>query len=159
MTIRTFRQFGQAYGSMPATITATIDGTVIFSGEIPTIDAPMPGLPDFTVKGVELFTWTNTIEFSGTQSFSISVANSPLLLTHSDADHCIPDDVSLFSVFYNLNDGVNTIEDPLQNVTIDGISLQRSSTDLAGQWYWTIPAGSTFSATLHVNRGAEPPSA
>lgn len=159
MTTRTFKQFGQAYGSTPATITATINGTVVFSGEIPTIDSPLPGLPDLSITGTELFTWTNTVDFSGTQSFSISVANSPLLLTYTSADYCSANNVSQFQSFYSyIQDGIN-ISDPFSNTAIDGVAVQRGpdSTDLSGQWYWIIPAGSTFTATLNVNAGVEPP--
>jgi hypothetical protein len=155
MTIRTFQQFGQAYGSTPATITASINGTVIFSGEIPTIDAPLPALPNLAVKGTELFTWTNTVDFSGTQSFSISVTNSPLLLTDTSADYCFANNSSEFQSFYSYIEGDFIITDPLSNTAIDAVGVQRT-TELSGQWYWLIPAGSTFTATLNINAGIEP---
>lgn len=159
MTTRTFKQLGQSYGSTPAIITATINGTVVFSGEITSIDIPLPILPDLSVIGTELFTWTNTVDFSGTQPFSISVANSPLLLTDTRADYCVANNVSQFQSFYSyIQDGIN-ISDPFSNTAIDGVAVQRGpdSTNLLGQWYWIIPAGSTFTATLNVNAGVEPP--
>ena len=158
MTTRTFKQLGQAYGSTPATITATVNSTVVFSGQIPTIDAPLPILPDLSFTGTELFTWTNTVDFAGTQSFSISVANSPLLLTNTSADYCIANNSSEFLYFYSyIQDGINIL-DPFSNTAIDGVAVQRGPdlTDLLGQWYWIIPVGSTFTATLNVNAGVEP---
>lgn len=158
MTTRTFKQLGQAYGSTPATITATVNSTVVFSGQIPTIDAPLPILPDLSFTGTELFTWTNTVDFAGTQSFSISVANSPLLLTNTSADYCSANNSSEFQSFYSyIQDSIN-ISDPFSNTAIDGVAVQRGpdSTDLLGQWYWIIPVGSTFTATLNVNAGVEP---
>jgi hypothetical protein len=159
MTTRTFKQLGQAYGSTPAEIVAIVNGTVVFSGAVPTTDTPLPVLPDESVSGTQLFTWTNTVDFSGTQSFSISVTNSPLLLTDTLADYVISNVTSKFGGFYHHNiDGV-TIGDPITNAAIDGIPMQRGpdSTNLTGQWYWTIPAGSTFTATLNVDAGVEPP--
>jgi len=158
MTTRTFRQFGQSYGSTPATITSTVNGTVVFSGQITTIDAPFPTLPNLSITGTELFTWTNTVNFSGTQSFSLSVENSPLLLTDSTADYCAANNTSEFGFIYSYTEGNTTISDPFSNVFIDGVSVERSSdySELSGQWYWHIPAGSTFTATLNVNAGQEP---
>ena len=158
MTTRNFIQCGQAYGSTPATITATLDGTVIFSGTIPTQNMPFPTLPDFSVTGVNLFTWTNTVDFSGTQSLAISVTGADLLLTDSFADHCVANAISAFYPFYSYNVGNVGIADPFSNVIIDGEVMQRGPDDeiLSGQWYWTIPRGSTFTATLNVNAGEEP---
>ena len=158
MTTRTFKQLGQSYGSTPAIITATINGTVVFSGEITTIDTPLPILPNLSVTGTELFTWTNTVDFSGTQSFSISVDNSPLLLTDTSADYCVANNVSQFQSFYSYTQGDTYIYDPFSNTAIDGVAVQRNTSipELTGQWYWLVPAGSTFTATLNVNAGVEP---
>jgi len=158
MTTRTFKQYGQAYGSVPASITATIDGTVVFSGPIPTIDTPIPFDPLIFIDRPTLFTWTNTVEFSGTQSYSITVTGSPLLLVHTLADHCRADDALEFNSFYSrVSEGI-VITDPFTNVTIDGVLQQRgpNNSDLPGQWYWLIPADSTFTATLNINAGLEP---
>ena len=158
MTTRTFKQLGQAYGSTPAVITATIDGAVVFSGEIPTTDTPIPPMPDTSVGASELYTWTNTVDFSGTQSISISVANSPLLLTNTMADYCgnVVADFGSFNSY--IFDGVY-ISDPFSNVFIDGVSKSRGpdNNPLAGQWHWIIPAGSTWSATMTVKAGWTPP--
>ena len=161
MTIRTFQQFGQAFGSTPATITASINGTVVFSGEIPTLDTPLPPFPSFpSFTGVNIFTWTNTVDFSGAQSFSISVENSQLLLGKTLADHVIANNLAQFSGrFYSYDiDGV-LVRDPFTNVTIDGVAQQRGpdNSELSGQWQWLIPAGTTFTATFNVNAGIEPP--
>jgi hypothetical protein len=45
MTTRNFIQYGQAFGAATASITATIDGTVVFSGPVSTLDTPFPSLP------------------------------------------------------------------------------------------------------------------
>ena len=158
MTTRTFKQFGQGYGATPAVVTASIGGTVVFSGDIPTVDSPIPSLPNPTVIGTELYTWTNTVDFAGTQSFSLTVQNSTVLLTDSFADYIIANDSTQFGVFYSYTVGNILISDPFTGEAIDGIALQRKSDDseLTGQWYWKIPAGSTFTATLNVSAGVEP---
>jgi hypothetical protein len=39
---RTLLFYGYAYGATPVTLTATINGSTVFSGEVPTVDAPTP---------------------------------------------------------------------------------------------------------------------
>jgi hypothetical protein len=159
MTTRNFIQCGQAYGSTPASITATIDGTVVFSGPISTLDTPVPIRPDPSVDVLPtIFTWTNTVAFSGTQSYSITVSGSPLLLSFTGADHCIPNNVADFGVVYVYDDNGVMVADPFTDVAIDGVAMQRGpdNAELSGQWQWLIPAGYTFTATLNVNAGVEP---
>ena len=170
MTTRTFKQFGQAYGSIPTTIVATIDGVQVFSGSVNTVDEPIPTGPVPNLNS-ELFTWTNTVDFAGTQSFSISVMGSPLLLSDTTANYpflpgingnnvsnsAITDSVAHFTYFYTSNiDGIERA-DPFTNVTIGGVSRERetNNSELTGQWHWLIPVGSTFNATLNVAAGTE----
>ena len=159
MTTRNFIQCGQAYGSTPASITATIDGTVVFSGTISTFDTPVPTLPDLSVVAIPtIFTWTNTVAFAGTQSYSIAVTGSPLLLGLTQADHCVANNAAEFGTIYVYDDDGVSVLDPLTDVAIDGVSYARGPDNeaLSGQWSWQIPAGSTFTATLNVNAGVEP---
>ena len=158
MTTRTFKQFGQGYGATPAVVTTSIGGTVVFSGNVPTVDSPMPSFPNLEVTGTELYTWTNTVDFAGTQSFSMTVQNSTVLLTESFANYCNANDSAQFGLFYTYEVGNTLVADPFTDVAIDGISLQKSMdySEYNGQWYWTIPAGSTFTATLNVSAGVEP---
>ena len=159
MTTRNFKQRGQAYGSTPASITATIDGTVVYSGPINTLDIPVPTRPDVATDPVPtIFTWTNTVAFAGTQSYSIAVTGSSLLLSTTMADHFTANNVAQFNSICDREiDGI-LVSDPFTNVAIDGVAMQRgpNNSELPGQWQWLIPAGSTFTATLNVNAGVEP---
>ena len=161
MTTRNFKQCGQAYGSTPASITATIDGTVVYSGPISTLNTPVPSRPSLAHIAPTIFTWANTVEFAGTQSFSIAVTGSPLLLDKTQADYCDPRNIAQFGeYFYSYEIGGVIVYDPFTNVTIDGAVIQRGPDNtLSGQWQWLIPAGSTFTATLNVNAGFLPPPA
>jgi hypothetical protein len=162
MTTRNFIQYGQAYGSTPASITATIDGTVVFSGPVTTVDLPLPGRGNTSVSDLPtLFTWTNTVEFVGAQSFSIAVTGCQLVLDCTAADNTAANSISEFCSFYKQTIGNVTVYDPFTNVTIDGMAMQRgpNNDELSGQWQWLIPAGSTFTATLNVDAGFLPPPA
>ena len=109
MTTRNFKQRGQAYGSTPASITATIDGTVVYSGPISTLDTPLPIRPGVANVSIPtIFTWTNNVDFAGTQSYSIAVIGSQLLLDCTLADHCVANNVAQFDTPYIYEtDGVN----------------------------------------------------
>lgn len=157
MTTRNFKQCGQAYGLTPASITATIDGTVVYSGSISTLDAPLPARPEGNASVPIIFTWTGTVAFEGTQSYSIAVSGSPLLLGFTGADHVVGNNVAEFGTIYTYESGGVVITDPFSNVAIDGVVQTRSNDNtLTGQWEWLIPVGSTFTATLNVNAGVEP---
>jgi len=155
MTTRNFKQCGRAYGLMPASITAIVDGTMVYSGPIATLDAPIPSRPEGNVSVPVIFTWTGSVAFAGTQSYSIAVTGSPLLLGFTGADHVAGNNVSEFGVINIYELGGVEIADPLTNVAIDGVEQTRDNT-LSGQWEWLIPAGSTFTATLNINAGVEP---
>ena len=73
---RTLQFYGLAYGDSNVSLTATIDGTTVFSGEVPTINSIMPPPPvDFSVI---LFSIENSTLFptnySGTYPMSITVS-------------------------------------------------------------------------------------
>jgi hypothetical protein len=158
MTIRNFKQYGQAYGSTPASVTATVNGTVVFSGSVSTLDIPVPSLPA-NVAVSEIFTWTNPLDFTGTQSFSVAVAGSPLLLDFTTADHCAANNAAEFGMIYHNEIGGVSVPDPFTDVTINGVAMQRGpdNSTLSGQWQWLIPAGSTFTAVMHINSPAALP--
>ena len=106
-----------------------------------------------------LFTWTNTVDFAGTQSFSITVTGSQLLLDFTAANYPprTDSDSARFASFYFQTVNGVTVSDPFTNVAIDGVAMQRGpdNSELSGQWQWLIPAGSTFTATFNVNAGQE----
>jgi hypothetical protein len=181
MTTRTFKQLGQGYGSVPTSIVVTLDGTEIFSGPISTLDQPLPTFPDSgNSYGIEIFSWTDEVTFAGSKSLSISVSGSPLLLTDTQANYIlipnpdysppdpknpttepvVPEFISgganVYGTFYFETIDTVTYSDPFTDEAIDG-TAQSGPPDpsLPGQWYWKIPAGSTFTATVNIQPGVE----
>jgi len=167
MTTRTFQQYGQGYGSTPVVIVATVNGEQVYSGTVPTIDQPLPSLPQLDVTiGNVVFTWSGTVNFAGTQQMQISVSNGTFLLCDTYANYITEIDPVSGNVissgsdnygafFYQTIDGV-TYGDPLTDEKLDGVVLQPTQDPiLAGQFYWRIPAGYTFTATVNINAGLE----
>lgn len=160
MTDRSFQQFAQGYGSEPAQITFQIDGNTVFSGSITTFNQPWPTLPDpdFTEPALG-WTWQDSANVSGTKQISIAVSGSPVLLAQTLANNPFGNAANLdqFSSFYSQEiDGI-TYDDPFSDEAIDGVELSGPfQTNLAGQWWWQIPPGSTFTATMHINAAQAP---
>jgi len=156
MTLRTFQQYAVGFGSTPAQVVCQIDGNTVFSGSVTTLDQPMPSLPDSEYKIDNVaWSWQDDVEFSGTKSFTVSVSNSPLMLALTVADNPYSN-VQSFGQFYSIEIGNVSYSDPFTNEAINGVPQSGPyDPNLAGQWWWIIPAGSTFSATMHVN--APPP--
>lgn len=177
MTTRTFKQLGQGFGIIPCTITAKIDGVTVYSGTVPTVNQPLPAGPAGVDDGYpDLFTWTNDVNFAGTQSMEITVTGSPLLLAAVNANYVpqvipvtgkienpdpnwVPTNYessgpSTYNVIFKESVGDKVYTDPTTNVVIDGIakSVTRNP-ELTGQRHWLINPGSTFTCQLNVQAG------
>jgi hypothetical protein len=157
---RTFIQKGQAYGNVACNITAKIDGAVVFSGEVPTANTPIPLLPNSTIDiGVDLFSWSKPVDFSGSCELEIAVDDATLMITDTTADYTSPQDLSRQSDgFYIVEIDEVKYGDPFTDVKINGVA-QIGPYDPAtpGQWYWRVDPGSVFTATVNINAGQLPP--
>jgi len=156
MTDRTFRQYAQAYGSGPAQIECEIDGIVVYNGSVQALDQPFPNLPNIELQiSTVAWSWQGNADFSGTQQLSITVSGSPLLLANTLANNPAGN-LEIFLPFYSIEQSGVEYTDPLTDETLDGIPLTGPyDPAIPGQWWWQIPAGSTFTATMHVD--APPP--
>ena len=180
MTTRTFKQQGQGYGSSPVSIVATIDGNTVYSGTIPTVDQPIPALPNTAEYiGQDLFTWTADVAFTGNFNLQITVTGGTFLMTETLANYVRAPDESGASggpgyFGYPSYDhsgrpdpgnpprrpdqpGPNIrIVNTLVSATVNGVSVPvASTTDLPGQWYILIPSGGTLNAVLQTDPGIE----
>jgi hypothetical protein len=158
MTDRIFRQYALGFGSAPCQVTCQINGNTVFSGTVTTVDEPMTSLPnaEYVIDNVA-WSWTNPVEFEGTQDITITVAGSQLVLAQTLANDPAAN-ADVFGAFYNIEiDGV-VYSDPFTEQTIDGIAQSGPYNPVtAGQWWWKIPAGATFTATMHVTAPPPPP--
>jgi hypothetical protein len=79
MANRTLQFYGYAYGNAPVQLNAHINGQVVFSGAVPTVDQPLPTvLPVDTTAAPVLFSIENSslfpTEFSGAYPMTVSIA-------------------------------------------------------------------------------------
>jgi hypothetical protein len=150
MPVRTYKQKGQSYGHTPTTIVAKIDGVVVYSGTVSTLDEPAPAiLAD--ADAVDLFSWTTDINFYGPKPIEITVAGNPLILGQTWCNFFGEAGGSADEFVTTLYADSNGVLDPLSDVTIDDITKEaiRLGSSSNGQYYWYIQPGSTFKATLN----------
>lgn len=90
MAIRTVQFLGMGYGSTPATVTVTANGTQIFSGEIPTLDQPVPPMPatlEMVLNQAVLFNMEIDATFSGQIPMVCTVTNGVAVLGSTNANY------------------------------------------------------------------------
>ena len=150
MPVRTYKQQGQSYGFTPTTIVAKIDGNVVYSGTVSTLDEPLPG--KFDGSGVDLFSWTEDINFYGPKPIEITVTGNPLILTQTWCNYLGISGGTAEDFVTELYADSNGVRDPMSHVTIDDIPMEARRIDSAsnGQYHWLIQPGSTFKATVNL---------
>lgn len=135
MTNRTLQFYGYAYGNVPVQLNAHINGELVFSGAVDTLDQPVVIPPDmknapvlFTVENSALF----PVDFSGSYPMTVSVA--------------VGDGIQLGNIFSNYmpTSNIPTYTDIVEmaNVSITDTTLTVGSVQ-AG----TIKVGQVLSAT------------
>jgi hypothetical protein len=172
MTNRTVQIMGYGHGASPASVTATVNGQQVFSGEVPTMNTPVPGYPIDPVVGRPsevLFTFEIPMQFFGSLPMTVTVENSPVAFYNVNANYSNTANTTGNTVTFASSGplgysnilrewpGVETA-DPRSNVYIDGISVTISAAErenLKGTWGWTVDAGSTMSYDLTVIAGLE----
>lgn len=174
MTTRTFRQHGQAYGPGPVTIVATIDGTEVFNGVVPSINEPVPTTPDgMNITTDPLFSWDADMEYEGISAMIITVTGGSVLLKNTVANYSYAIDgpplvrypaigggEALYLPFYAYVYQDGLVYDPLNNVTMNDVSYERDYINtndgsvLSGQFSWVIADGVTFAASVNIYAGA-----
>lgn len=168
MTLRTFKQYGKAFGLEPLSMTASLNGVEIFNGPIPTvINEPGPDMATVTWPyGDVLFTWTDELEFVGSKEMRIQlIGQGYVMLTSTNANYVcvevatepfyvtIPGGEEVFNGFYSQKFDGYEAHDPFTNVVIGGIPCTPDNTgETRGQWTWIVHGGSEFVATLNVNK-------
>jgi len=158
MTTRTFKQFGIAFGSQIANITAKIDNTVIYQGPVTTLNESYPTLPnlDYTVTN-ELFTWTTDVNFSGQQTLEISIDEHAVLLLASIKANYSPVPIGNTYVQSSGPDGYVALKsDQFGNTYVNGDLVPSASIDhstLPGLWWFQVPNGGNFVENFTVLPG------
>jgi hypothetical protein len=89
MTNRTVQIKGYGFGSTPAEITVTLEGTTVFTGTVTTIDGTPPSLPNIDLKDetVSLCTFEVPMDFAGEKAMTCSVTSGTVIFAQVDANY------------------------------------------------------------------------
>lgn len=160
---RTLQFYGYAYGNSTVSITATINGTEVFSGEVATLNEPIPLAPVdmsgapvlFSVENSTLFPTT----FSGFYPTVTTVTNGDgAVLGNVFSNYIAPATTDptpgTDTVFGQCYSGIPTNSDntgdPRSSVTIDGQAYPPGPGGVVPR---IVPAGSTMECNLNVTHG------
>lgn len=162
MAIKTFRQYALGFGTVTATITAKIDGVVVFSGEVLTHNEVKPTLPDYEYDMNNVaYSWTGDSTHQGTSLIEVTVNSGLLLLANIEANNPLID-TEAFGRFDVVSTGPGDedyIDYPyVSDEKINGntIPAQQVPKRLGQAWNW-IGAGNTWTANLYVVESILPP--
>jgi hypothetical protein len=100
MTNRTVQLKGYGFGSTPAEITVTLEGTTVYTGTVTTIDSTPPTLPNLvlTPETVTLCTFSIPMDFSGEKAMTCSVSNGIVIFAQIDVNY-VPIQNPVFSEY------------------------------------------------------------
>lgn len=89
MTNRTVQIKGYGFGSTPAEITVTLEGTNVFTGAVTTIDGTPPPLPNIDLKDetTTLCTFELPVDFAGEKAMTCSVTSGTVIFAQIDANY------------------------------------------------------------------------
>jgi hypothetical protein len=167
---RTFQFYGIGYGNTPVTVTARVNSTEIFSGEIATIDQPInpvpypiPEIANTTVLFILADSALLNTDFAGSLPMTVVVTGGEGVLFGEIESNYYQGNVQVtpnagtvgnFAQCYN---GTPTnsegTPDPRSSVAIDGIQQVPPLEPSQGCWYWLIPAGSTMTYNWNIGLG------
>ena len=168
MADRTLQFCGYAYGDVPVQLNAHINGQLVFSGAVDTLNEPLP-LPTIDMANAPpLFSVTSSLfstDFSGSYPMTVTVGtgtgtyvcaiNSNYMAGFDQAANVvIPGNATGFLRSFS-GEPANSegTPDPRSSVQIDGITQVPPLTPSTGCWTWAVNQGSTLSHNLNISLG------
>jgi hypothetical protein len=156
-SIRTIQIWAQGFGTEPASIEATVNESVIFSGPIATVDEPVQtqGGVQFKGTGQLAFSFDIPFDFVGTIPVSIEVTGQSVVVTNSfynyvprftEGEIAAGASADLFLPI-TTEDAV----DPKSNPKINNV-LQIPNRVLPdiGEWYWVLEPADVLTFDLEI---------
>ena len=168
MVDRTLQFCGYAYGNVPVQLNAHIDGQVVFSGAVDTLNEPLPAPNIDMANAPPLFSVTSSLlstGFSGSYPMTVTVGTGAgVYLCEIDSNYmlgfdptanvAIPGSATVFVGCFNGTPANSEgTPDPRSSVLIDGIAQVPPADPSLGCWTWRVPQGSTLSHNLNISIG------
>lgn len=165
---RTFQFYGLGYGETPVSITASINSTQVFSGEIPTANVGI--VPQPTPSPVEqdvLFSIDNNAllntDFAGSLPMTIVVTGGSgvifgeILSNYYQGNLMADPDAGTSTGYAQCYNGNPTnsegTPDPRSSVQINGVTQVPPLAKSEGCWNWFLTPGTTMTYNWNINVG------
>ena len=165
---RTFQFIGAGFDNSDTVIVAKINSTVVYSGSVPSIDAPVDAQLPLDQQSV-LFEIANSAvlntDFAGSLPMTVEVTDGTAIFSlvqcnwYSEGGNVITDPNSgqpdKFGGCYVGNPANSEdTSDTRSSVYIDGVQQVPPLDKSLGVWSWVVPAGSTLSYNWNISIGA-----
>jgi hypothetical protein len=154
MTNRTIHMSG--WGSGTAEITAVLDGTTVFDGEVTLEEKTDDNESEQTSPTV--FTFELPMDFLGTKHMIISVKGNPVEFGQIVANYTEVDIGSVITYSTGPDeytdvavDDEHGVRDPRTNVIIDGVKQEPNRLLGKGTWHYIVNPGSTLEHDLTIS--------
>jgi hypothetical protein len=153
MTNRTVNVLG--WGSGTAEITAILDGTTVFAGEVKLEEKTDDNESEQTAPNI--FAFEIPMDFLGTKHMAIFVKGNTvefgqIVANYTEMDIGVisystgPDEYTDVAI-----DDDNGVRDPRTNVTIDGVQQEADRLLGKGTWHYTVNPGSTLEHDITIS--------
>jgi hypothetical protein len=164
---RTFNFCGLGYGNSPVTVTATVNGTEIFSGPVPTVDRAPDTEPVEETRTTVLFSLENSAVFN-----TDFAGNVPMTVSISGGDAVYFTDINCnyFQGNVAVNPAAGTVDnfgqsyygtpvnseettDCRSSVFINGIQQVPPLEKSLGTWCWLVSSPGSISYNWNIEKG------
>jgi hypothetical protein len=167
---RTFQFYGIGCGNTPVTVTARVNSTEIFSGEIATIDQPIDPYPypiPAQVDTTVLFTLEDSAllntDFAGSLPSTVTVTggygamvgwiNCNYYQGNTATDPAAGTVDNFGQSYFDTPTNSEGTPDPRSSVYIDGVQQVPPLAPSTGRWIWLVPTGSTMTYNWNIGVG------
>ena len=167
---RTFQFCGIGYGNSPVTVTARVNSTTVFSGEIPTINEsidPVPYPTSNVANTTVLFSIADSAllntDFSGSLPMTVDVSGgNAAIFTFINSNYyrgnVLQDPNAGTANAYSLDyfgtpTNSESTPDCRSSVTINGVQQVPPLEPSTGCWAWLVPTASSISYNWNIGIG------
>lgn len=153
MINRTIEIYGYAYSTSTANVIATVNGTQVFSGNLPLSGTELPD-PSATLTPQEnvLFTFELPLAFNGIVPITIQLISGDVIFASVGANYNTLNDSGVVDQFYDV---YPSGPDCRSNVIIDGVIVDVPPHTEPGDYWYTVLEGSSFDYDLSVTGGID----
>lgn len=164
---RTYKFYGVGCGTTPVSVTATIGGTQVFSGTVPTQEIALNSSPPANKIKTVLFELANsrtygtqfqgnvpvTLEVTGGDGIILGYIESNWYSGKRKTDAMAGHEDNFNLCYYGVPTNSEGTTDPRSSVAVDGINQVPPLVPSTGCWKWVVPTPCTITHDWNIGIG------